>query len=48
MTTDKALDKPILDFLSEAIGKAWFSDGSQNQQLTATDFGSASLRCGKH
>ena len=44
----EALNKSILDFSAPAIGKAWFSDGSQNQWLTATDFGSASLRCGKH
>jgi len=43
----EALNKSILDFSAPAIGKAWFSDGSQNQWLTATDFGSASLRCGK-
>ncbi|MGK2941842.1 MAG: hypothetical protein ACSLFJ_09230 [Immundisolibacter sp.] len=43
----EALNKSILAFSAPAIGKAWFSDGSQNQQLAATDFGSASLRCGK-
>ncbi|WP_236953279.1 hypothetical protein [Immundisolibacter cernigliae] len=43
----KALNKSILDFSAPTIGKAWFSDGSQNQRLTAADFGSASLRCGK-
>jgi hypothetical protein len=42
-----ALNKSILDFSAPAIGKAWFSDGSQNQWLAATDLGSASLRCGK-
>jgi hypothetical protein len=43
----EALDKSILDFPAPAIGKAWFSDGSQNRQRAAADFGSASLRCGK-
>jgi hypothetical protein len=43
----EALNKSILDFSALAIGKAWFSDGSQDQQLTAADLGSASLRCGK-
>ncbi|MGB5235267.1 MAG: hypothetical protein WBN85_08850 [Candidatus Macondimonas sp.] len=43
----EALNKSILDFSAPAIGKAWFSDGSQNQQLAAADFGSTSLRCGK-
>jgi len=43
----ETLNKSILDFLSEAIGKAWFSDGSQDQQLGAADLGSASLRCKK-
>jgi hypothetical protein len=43
----ETLNKSILDFSAPAIGKAWFSDGSQNQQLAAADFGSASLRCGK-
>jgi hypothetical protein len=41
------LNKSILDFSAPAIGKTWFSDGSQDQQLTAADLGSASLRCGK-
>jgi hypothetical protein len=36
-----------MDFSALAIGKAWFSDGSQDQQLAAADLGSASLRCGK-
>jgi hypothetical protein len=44
---EAALNKSILDFSAPAIGKAWFSDGSQDQQLTAADLGSASLRCGK-
>jgi hypothetical protein len=43
----EALNKSILDFSAPAIGKAWFSDGLQDQQLTAADLGSASLRCGK-
>jgi len=43
----EALNKSILNFSVPAIEKAWFSDGSQNQWLTATDFVSASLRCGK-
>jgi hypothetical protein len=43
----EALNKSILDFSALAIGKAWFSDGSQDQQLTAADLGSASLHCGK-
>ncbi|HEX2795443.1 MAG TPA: hypothetical protein VHN38_00010 [Immundisolibacter sp.] len=42
-----ALNKSILDFSAPASGKAWFSAGSHNEQLIATDFGSASLRCGK-
>jgi hypothetical protein len=42
----EALNKSILDFSAPVIGKAWFSDDSQNQWLTAADFGSASLRCG--
>jgi uncharacterized protein (DUF433 family) len=42
----EALNKSILDFSASVIGKAWFSDDSQNQWLTAADFGSASLRCG--
>jgi len=40
-------NKSILDFSASAIGKALFSDGSQDHQLTAADLGSASLRCGK-
>jgi hypothetical protein len=43
----EALNKSILDFSAPAIGKAWFSDGSQDQPLAAADLGSASLRCGK-
>jgi hypothetical protein len=43
----EALNKSILDFSALAIGKAWFSGGSQDQQLTAADLGGASLRCGK-
>ncbi|MGA9470317.1 MAG: hypothetical protein WBV19_07565, partial [Candidatus Macondimonas sp.] len=43
----EALNKSILDFSALAIGKAWFSGGSQDQQLTAADLGSTSLRCGK-
>jgi hypothetical protein len=42
----EALNKSILDFSAPVIGKAWFSDDSQNQWLIAADFGSASLRCG--
>jgi len=42
----ETLNKSILDFSAPAIGKAWFPDGSQHQQLSAADFGSASLRCG--
>ena len=44
----EALNKSILDFSAPVIGKAWFSDDSQNQWLTASDVGSTSLRCGKH
>jgi hypothetical protein len=44
--SSEALNKSILDFSAPVIGKAWFSDDSQNQLLTAADFGSASLRCG--
>jgi hypothetical protein len=47
MEPRETLNKSILDFSAPAIGKAWFSDGSQDQQLTAADLGSASLRCGK-
>ena len=43
----KPLNKSILDFSAPAIGKAWFSDGSHNQQLAAADCVSASLRLGK-
>jgi len=42
----EALNKSIVDFSVPVIGKAWFSDDSQNQWLIAADFGSASLRCG--
>jgi hypothetical protein len=45
--SSETLNKSILDFSAPAIGKTWFSDGSQDQQLTAADLGSASLRCGK-
>jgi hypothetical protein len=44
---NEALNKSILDCSAPTIGKAWFSDGSQDQQLTAADLGSASLRRGK-
>jgi len=43
----ETLNKSILDFSAPAIKKVRFSNGSQNQWLAATDFGSASLRCGK-
>jgi hypothetical protein len=46
-TAMEALNKSILDFPAPAIGKAWFSDGSQDRQLGAADLGSASLRCEK-
>jgi hypothetical protein len=46
MTTDKALDKSILDFPASATEKAWFFGRSQNQWRAAIDFGSASLHCG--